>query len=122
MSTPTDQRFIKKEYKHSSRFEKFMYWFVPLLTIGTMVAATLFLFVWEQECTGIDKEFAYCYVHPISVWGFIGLILFYFGGLWISSLLPRLLVALGVEDDTNFMLGMRVVAFICLLGFFLIYI
>jgi hypothetical protein len=118
----TDQQFIKKEYKDLSVFEKVMHWLIPLLAILCLVLTTLFLFVWKQECGGIDKEFAYCYVHPASVIGIFGLILFYIGGLWVSSIIPYILIKLGVPDDSLVLKVGRVLAFICMLGFFLIYI
>lgn len=118
-----DKDFIKKEYKNSNAFEKVMTWLVPIGGLAILLIVTFFLFVSKQDCTGVDKEFVYCYVHPATFWGIIGLILFYSGAFYITGFLPFLLIWLfKVEDDSD---GLKVgyfVAFIFMLGFFLIYV
>lgn len=118
-----DKDFIKKEYKQLSTFEKIMTWAIPAIAVVILVVVTLFLFVWKEDCTGIDKEFAYCYVHPATFWGILGLILFYSGGLYISGLIPYALIFFfNVEDDAEGLKIARIVAGIFMLSFFLIYV
>lgn len=118
-----DKNFIKKEYKNLSTFEKVMTWLIPSLAVICLVVATLYLFILKQECVGLDKEFAYCYVHPATLWGVLGLILFYFGGFYISGLIPYLLIFFfKVEDDAPGLAVGKTLAIICMLGFFLIYV
>lgn len=115
--------FIKKEYKHLSTFEKIMTWAIPIGVLLILIVATLFLFVFKQECAGLDKEFVYCYVHPATGWGILGLVLFYVGGLYISGIIPYALIwFFDVEDDATGLAVGKVVALIFMLCFFLIYV
>lgn len=118
-----DKDFIKKEYKNLSPFWKIATWAFPILGIGILILATLFLFVWKQDCGPIDKEFVWCYVHPATFWGILGLVLFYSGGLYIIGVLPYALIwFFGVADDSDGLKTGYVVAATFLLGFFLIYV
>jgi hypothetical protein len=55
--------------------------FMALVTI----VFTLFGFVIEQPCNGIDKDSLYCALHPISFINLIGVIMFYAGFVFISG-------------------------------------
>jgi hypothetical protein len=119
----TDQDFIKKEAKYASGIEKFMVWLVPLAVIAIGVIATLYLFVFKpkEPCDPIDKVGAWCRVHPTTGWDITGLILFYCGVLWLSSILPRLFIAFGwLEDDSAKFPAFKVLAGIAAIGGFAI--
>lgn len=118
----TSNSFEKREYKNLSTLEKVAQWAIPILVIIIGVIATLFLFVFKQPC-GIDKEFISCQLHPFTVWDFVGVVMFYFGVLFLSTIPQKLLILLaGMDDDQDTGTTMKWVAAICLLGFFLIYV
>lgn len=119
----TDQEFIKKEYKHASTFEKILIWGVPIGSIIIGIVATLFLFVFkpDQPCHPIDPEGAWCAVHPFMWWDFIGVTLFYIALLWLSSIIPRFLIAMDwLEDDSNYFPLFNILAFLGAIGGFLL--
>lgn len=121
----TDQQFINKERKHLTPFEKTMRIIIPLLVIVIGVIATLFLFVFkpDQPCDPIDKVGAWCKVHPFTVWDLIGTILFYVGIGWMSSIIPSLLIKIGmIQDDSSYFGVSNFIALLVVLsGFGLIY-
>lgn len=101
-----------------SGLEKFAWFAIPIAVIAIAVIATLYLFVFKQDCSGLDKVYMYCRVHPMSGWDVLGLILFYFSCFWLSSLW-RFLVK---DDDQDPWKTVTKVAWLCgPVGFFIMY-
>lgn len=120
----TDQDFVKKEYKNASGIEKFFMWFIPIGGIGICIIFSLYLFVFKPtEPCDLDKVGAWCKVHPLSMWDIVGLVLFFLGDLWITSLIPRIAIAIGlIDDDSDAFPALNVTAFaFMLIGFLLIW-
>jgi hypothetical protein len=84
--------YMTKEKKNG--LEKVLGVVVPVGAIAIAVIATLYLFVFKQDCSGIDQIYMYCRIHPMGFFDVIGLILFYSSCFWLSSLWKFL-----VKDD-----------------------
>ena len=60
-----------------------------VVVIGATIIAivfTLYGFVIEQPCNGIDVSSLYCALHPFSGWDVLGCLLVYGGFLFITGL------------------------------------
>lgn len=76
----------KKEWRNMSAGEKFGQIAVNVIVIAIAVIATLFLYAFPQDCTGLDKQYLYCYTHPGTIADAIGMVLFWFGCFWLSGI------------------------------------
>lgn len=111
----TDQQFFQKEYLYLKPWEKVVTWLVPLITVFILCFATWFLFISkpDEPCDPIDKVGAWCRVHPTTWWDILGAILFYWGGLWISSLTPRFFIGIDImSDDSDWFPILNILAFV----------
>lgn len=110
-----------KEKANRSSLEKVLAILVPVLSIITMVTATLFLFFIKpaEPCGAIDVVGAWCNIHPTKWWDVVGLILFYIGGLWLSAILPNILIKNEIlEDDASYFPALNLIALILSAGGF----
>lgn len=120
----SEQAHAKREWKNASTIEKVAAIFVPVFGAIAAITVTLMIFFFKgSEPCDIDKVGLWCKTHPFTGWDVAGLILFYIGTGWLTSILPRIAIRLGwIEDDSDKFPALNWASFIlAIAGFAIIY-
>lgn len=120
----SDQAHAKREWKNASTIEKVAAIFVPVFGAIAAIVVTLMIFVFKgSDPCDIDKVGLWCKTHPFTGWDVLGLVLFYVGTGWLTSILSRLAIKLGwIEDDSDWFKSLNLLAFLlAIAGFAIMY-
>lgn len=119
----SDREHAKREWKNYSLMEKIVAIAVPIIGLGAMILVTLFVFILKGGPCDTDKVGLWCRTHPMTGWDILGLVLFYIGAAFITSIIPRIAIRLGwLEDDDDKFPGLYLVsAILAVAGFTIMY-
>jgi hypothetical protein len=101
----------KKEWRNLSAAEKAIQIFINAAPILIAIIATLYMYVFQQDCSGIDKPYLWCATHPGSSVDVLGMILFWFGCFWLSGVWGYFIT----DDDANYLKPLQFIAWVCAL-------